>query len=378
MAYLNIPFNRPALVGQELTYIQQAVHNGKLSGNGAFTQRCQQFFEQRYGIYKALLTTSGTDALELAALLLDIQPGDEVIMPSYTFPSTANAFILRGAHIVFADSQPNHPNLDADHVARLITSRTRAIVPVHYAGDAAPLEKLLQLTKQHGLWMVEDAAQAIESRWQHRHLGTVGHLAAFSFHETKNISAGEGGLLAINDARLLERAEIPWEKGTNRAAFFRGEAAQYEWIDVGSSFLPSELNAAYLWAQLEQLEFVQCRRQQLWERYHAALRPLAQAGSFFLPFALPDTTPNYHLAYLVCRSQSERDQLITYLAAQGILAVFHYQPLHASPYYTRHTPATVLPYAERFGCCLVRLPLFHDLSFSEQDHIIWSVQKFYS
>lgn len=372
-----IPFNKPALVGRELEYIQQAVRNGKLSGNGVFTQQCQHFFEQRYGIQKALLTTSGTDALELAALLLDLQPGDEVIVPSYTFTSTANAFVLRGARIVFADSQPHHPNLDADHVARLITPRTRAIVPVHYAGDAAPFEKLLALAEEHDLWVVEDAAQAIEGRWQHRPLGTIGHLAAFSFHETKNISAGEGGLLAINDAQLLERAEILWEKGTNRAAFFRGEAARYEWVDVGSSFLPSELNAAYLWAQLEQLEFVQQRRQALWQRYHTALLPLAEAGYFALPAAPPDATPNYHLAYLVCRTQPERDQLIAHLGARSILAVFHYQPLHASPYHTRHNPAVSLPHAERFGRCLVRLPLFHDLQEAEQACVIQALYDFY-
>lgn len=373
-----IPFNKPALVGQELHYIHQAVLNGKLSGNGAFTQRCQQFFEERYGIAKALLTTSGTAALELAALLLNLEPGDEVIVPSYTFTSTANAFVLRGAKVVFADSQAHHPNLNVEHVASLITPRTRAIVPVHYAGDAVAMDRLLALAEQHNLWIIEDAAQAIESRWQQRPLGTIGHLAAFSFHETKNISAGEGGLLAINDPRLAERAEILWEKGTNRAAFFRGQAAKYEWVDVGSSFLPSELNAAYLWAQLEQLELVQQRRQDLWRRYHAALGPLAKAGYFTLPPTPAQATPNFHLVYLVCRSQTERDALIAFLSRRHILAVFHYQPLHASPYYTRLCyQALPLPNAERFGRCLVRLPLFHDLTPGEQEYIIQSVRDFY-
>ncbi|SET75555.1 dTDP-4-amino-4,6-dideoxygalactose transaminase [Hymenobacter actinosclerus] len=373
-----IPFNRPHLAGPELEYIRQAAAAGKLSGNGEFTRRCQQFFEQQYGIAKALLTTSGTAALEMAALLLDIQPDDEVIVPSYTFTSTANAFVLRGARIVFADSCPDHPNLDVAQLEALITPRTRAIVPVHYGGQACDMAALLALAERHNLWVVEDAAQAIEASYQGRSLGTFGHLAAFSFHETKNLSAGEGGLLAVNDPRLAARAEIIWEKGTNRAAFARGEAARYEWVDVGSSFLPSELNAAYLWAQLESRKIIQQRRQQLWERYAAALGPLAAAGTFQLLPAPPiGTQPNWHLFALCCSSRTERDALLAYLLRHHILAVFHYLPLHASPYYAPRHDGRLLPNADRFGQTLIRLPLYHDLQFEQQDRIIRCIENFY-
>ncbi|KAA9332278.1 dTDP-4-amino-4,6-dideoxygalactose transaminase [Hymenobacter busanensis] len=373
-----IPFNRPHLAGPELMYIQQAVAAGKLSGNGQFTQRCQRFFEQQYGIGKALLTTSGTAALEMAALLLNLQPGDEVIVPSYTFTSTANAFVLRGARIVFADSCADHPNLDPAEVARLITPRTRAIVPVHYAGAACDMDALLALARQHGLWVVEDAAQAIEGYYRGKRLGTLGHLAAFSFHETKNISAGEGGLLAVNDPQLAARAEIIWEKGTNRAAFFRGEAARYEWVDIGSSFLPSELNAAYLWAQLEALADIQRRREHLWRRYAEAFEPLRDAGYFELLPVPAGATSNWHLFAVVCRSQTERDALLAYLTSQHILAVFHYLPLHASPFYHARHDGRPLPHAERFGRCLVRLPLFYDLTPEQQDRVVAAVLAFYA
>lgn len=372
-----IPFNRPHLAGPELEYIRQAVAAGKLSGNGVFTQRCQQFFERQYGIHKALLTTSGTDALEMAALLLNIQPGDEVIVPSYTFTSTANAFVLRGARIVFADSRPDHPNLDVTRLEYLITPRTRAIVPVHYGGTACDLGGLLTLAERYQLWIVEDTAQAIEATYQRRPLGTWGHLAAFSFHETKNISAGEGGLLAVNDPALAARAEILWEKGTNRAAFARGEAARYEWVDVGSSFLPSELNAAYLWAQLEHRQAIQQRRRQLWEAYATALLPLAAAGHFQLLPAATTGQPNWHLFALVCHSEQERDALLAHLRAHHILAVFHYLPLHRSPYYATRHDGRPLVHADRFGQTLVRLPLFHDLLPEQQLRIVKAIHWFY-
>lgn len=372
-----IPFNRPSLAGPELEYIQQAIAAGKLSGNGAFTQRCQQFFEQFYNIPKVLLTTSGTDALEMAALLLNIQPGDEVIVPSYTFTSTANAFVLRGARIVFADSCPDHPNLDVARLAALITPRTRVIVPVHYGGQPCDMPALLALARQHNLWVVEDAAQAIEARFQDRPLGTFGHLAAFSFHETKNLSAGEGGMLAVNDQQLAARAEIIWEKGTNRAAFARGEAARYEWVDVGSSFLPSELNAAYLWAQVEEREVIQQQRQRLWETYAAALAPLASTGAYGLLPVLPDSQPNWHLFALLCDSELERDALLAYLRQRHILAVFHYLPLHRSPYYAPRHDGRPLPYADRFGRTLVRLPLYHDLQPEQQQRVIEAIRTFY-
>ncbi|UPL49845.1 dTDP-4-amino-4,6-dideoxygalactose transaminase [Hymenobacter sublimis] len=373
-----IPFNRPHLAGPELEYIRQAVAAGKLSGNGEFTQRCQRFLEQRYGLLKALLTTSGTDALEMAALLLNLQPGDEVIVPSYTFTSTANAFVLRGARIVFADSHPDYPNLDVRQVAQLLTPRTRVIVLVHYGGQPAEhMLELLALAEEHGIWVVEDAAQAIEARFQDRPLGTFGHLAAFSFHETKNISAGEGGMLAINDPRFVARAEIIWEKGTNRAAFYRGEAARYEWVDLGSSFLASELNAAYLWAQLEAIDRIQARRRYLWERYAAALAPLAASGVFDLLPQLPNAQPNWHLFVLLCTDETNRDALLAYLRQRHILAVFHYLPLHLSPYYATQHDGRQLPHAERYAQTLVRLPLFHDLTDEQQDRIISAVQTFF-
>ncbi|RFP66906.1 dTDP-4-amino-4,6-dideoxygalactose transaminase [Hymenobacter lapidiphilus] len=372
-----IPFNRPHLAGPELEYIRQAAASGKLSGNGMFTQRCQQFFEQDYGIPKVLLTTSGTDALEMAALLLNLQPGDEVIVPSYTFTSTANAFVLRGARIVFADSLSDHPNLDVARLEALITPRTRVIVPVHYGGQPCNMVALLSLARQYKLWVVEDAAQAIEARFLNRPLGTFGHLAAFSFHETKNLSAGEGGMLAINDADLATRAEIIWEKGTNRAAFARGESARYEWVDIGSSFLPSELNAAYLWAQVEARTIIQQQRQQLWETYAKALAPLAAAGAFGLLPALPDSQPNWHIFALLCNSQTERDDLLAHLREQHILAVFHYLPLHRSPYYTPRHDGRPLPHADRFGQTLVRLPLYHELQPEQQERIIEAIRTFY-
>ncbi|HEX8349552.1 MAG TPA: dTDP-4-amino-4,6-dideoxygalactose transaminase [Hymenobacter sp.] len=372
-----IPFNRPYFTGQELTYIQQAVAAGKLSGNGQFTQKCQRFFEQRYGISKALLTTSGTAALEMAALLLDIQPGDEVIIPSYTFTSTANAFVLRGAHIVFADSLPDHPNLDVARVEALITDRTRAIIPVHYAGTACDMAPLLTLARRYKLWVVEDAAQAVEARYNDIPLGTLGHLAAFSFHETKNVSAGEGGLLAVNDPSLAARAEILWEKGTNRAAFFRGDAAKYQWMDVGSSFLPSELNAAYLWAHLEQLEPIQARRHYQWDYYYQALAPLAAAGYFSLPTVPAYAHQNWHIFYLICRSTQERADLIRHLAAHEILAVFHYQTLHDSPFYHARHDGRLLPNATHYAQHLVRLPLFFELTTADQNRVIEAIYSFY-
>lgn len=373
-----IPFNRPYLVGPELTYIQQAIQLGKLSGNGLFTQRCQNFFEQHYGIYKALLTTSGTDALEMAALLLNIEPGDEVIIPSYTFTSTANAFVLRGATIVFADSTPEHPNMDVAQLVGLITPRTRAIVPVHYAGVACDMTPIMALAAEQNIVVIEDAAQAIESFYQGRPLGSIGHLATFSFHETKNVIAGEGGLLAINDARFAARAEILWEKGTNRAAFFRGEIAKYHWVDVGSSFLPSELTAAYLLAQLEELSHIQARRQQQWKRYQLALLPLAEAGAFSIPEVPSYANHNAHIFYLICASRFQRQALISYLADRNIMAVFHYQTLHNSPFYQTSHDGRELPQAIRYDECLVRLPLFFTLTVAEQQRVIEAVISFFT
>jgi len=275
---MKIPFNKPYLSGNETDYIHQAVASGHISGNGMFTKKCQTFFEERWGFKKCLLTTSCTDALEMSALLLDIKPGDEVIMPSYTFVSTALAFVRQGAKIVFVDSREDHPNMDESLIEALITPQTRAIVPVHYAGMACDMDKIIALAEKYNLFVVEDAAQAIDSYYNGKPLGSMGHLGCFSFHETKNIQSGEGGMLAINDERFMKRAEIVWEKGTNRAEFFRGEVNKYGWVDIGSSFLPSDIIAAFLYAQLENLDDIQKRRKDIWNTYYDGLKPLADKG----------------------------------------------------------------------------------------------------
>lgn len=361
-----IDFNRPHLTGNELKYIQQAVvDNLKISGNGEFTKKCQHFFEERYGFKKCLLTTSCTDALEMAAILCDIHPGDEVIVPSYTFVSSALAFVRAGAKIVFADSMERNPNIDAERIEELITPKTKVIVPVHYAGVACDMDQIMEIANRHGLFVVEDAAQAIDSFYKGRPLGSIGHLAAFSFHETKNIISGEGGLLVINDERFVRRAEIIWEKGTNRAEFFRGEVNKYGWCDTGSSFLPSEIIAAFLWAQLEQLDTIQNKRKALWSQYYTLLKPLADKGMFRLP-DIPDyATNNAHMFYLVCNSIEERTALIKKLKENGIQAVFHYLSLHSSPYYLDKHDGRELPNCDRYADCLVRLPLFFDLNYDE-------------
>ena len=370
------PFNKPFFTGKETQYIEQAVHSGKISGNGDFTKKCQTFFEQKYSFKKCLLTTSCTDALEMCAILADIQPGDEVIIPSYTFVSTALAFVRQGAKIVFADSQANHPNIDAEKIEALITSRTKAIVPVHYAGMACDMDKIMALAEKYNLLVIEDAAQAIDSFYvETRHssttltnhatslqaLGSIGHLAAFSFHETKNIISGEGGMLAINDERFIRRAEIIWEKGTNRAEFFRGEINKYGWVDTGSSFLPSEIIAAFLYAQIEHLDEIQNRRKILWNLYYNGLKPLSEKGFFQLP-QIPDyATNNAHAFYLVCNSLEERTYIIHRLKENGILAVFHYISLHSSDFYKAKHDGRELPYCDKFSDCLVRLPMFYEL-----------------
>ena len=372
-----IDFNRPHLTGNELKYIQQAVvDNLKISGNGEFTKKCQHFFEERYGFKKCLLTTSCTDALEMAAILCDIQPGDEVIVPSYTFVSSALAFVRAGAKIVFADSMERSPNIDAERIEDLITPKTKAIVPVHYAGVACDMDRIMEIADRHELLVVEDAAQAIDSFYKGRPLGGIGHLAAFSFHETKNIISGEGGLLVINDERFVRRAEILWEKGTNRAEFFRGEVNKYGWCDTGSSFLPSEIIAAFLWAQLEELDTIQNKRKALWNRYYSCLKPLADKGLFRLP-DIPDyATNNAHMFYLVCHSLEERSALIKRLKENDIQAVFHYLSLHSSPYYQARHDGRELPICDRYSDCLVRLPLFYDLDIETVDVICHALECF--
>ena len=373
-----IPFNKPYLSGNELQYIGEAVQSGKISGNGVFTKKSQQFFEEKYGFRRCLLTTSCTDALEMAAILCDIQVGDEVIVPSYTFVSTANAFVLRGAKIIFADSSAKNPNLDADKLLGLITPKTKAIVVVHYAGIACDMDKIMSIAEANNLFVIEDAAQAVDSFYKGRPLGSIGHLSAFSFHETKNIISGEGGMLVINDERFEKRAEIIWEKGTNRSAFWRGEVDKYNWVDIGSSFLPSEVVAAYLYAQLENLEKIQTRRKQIWEKYYEAFTDLEQSGKLKLPVVPNYATNNAHMFYLLTDSIEQRDALIGFLKANKIYAVFHYISLHSSPFYKEKAGDVSLPVSDYYSDCLVRLPLFYELAEAEQQLIIAKIIEFYN
>jgi dTDP-4-amino-4,6-dideoxygalactose transaminase len=364
-----IPFNKPYLHGRELVYIAEAVASGKISGDGVFTQRCHTFFERRYGFRKALMTTSCTDALEMAALLLDIREGDEVIVPAFTFVSTANAFALRGAHIVFADSEPHNPNIDARKLAELITPRTRAIVVVHYAGVACDMDPILALARERGIAVVEDAAQAIDSYYKGQPLGGLGMFGAFSFHETKNVIAGEGGLLTINDATHIARAEVIREKGTNRSAFFRGEIDKYGWVDIGSSFLPSDIVSAYLYAQLEVLDTIQARRKALWKRYHDQLAAALQRHEVEAPYIPKWATNNGHLFYIVCRSLAHRTCVLAKLREVGIHAVFHYLSLQSSPYFHSRHDGRDLPHCDRFADCLLRLPLYYEMTDEQCDFI---------
>lgn len=375
-----IPFNKPFLTGKEAHYLYQAVYSGKISGNGIYTKKCQGFFENRYGFRKCLMTTSGTDALEMAAILCDIKPGDEVIVPSYTFVSSALAFVRQGANIVFADSGESNPNIDVSKIEGLITEKTRVIVPVHYAGVACDMDKIMEIAQRHNLLVVEDAAQAIDSHHNGKPLGGIGDLGCFSFHETKNItSGGEGGLLVVNNEQFIRRAEIVWEKGTNRAEFFRGMVNKYGWVDTGSSFLPPEIVSAFLYAQLENLDVIQERRKVIWKYYYDGLSDLATAGCFSLPFIPGFATNNAHMFYLVCRNYEERTKLISFLKQKDILAVFHYLSLHLSDYYRGHHDGVIpdLPQCDRYADCLVRLPLFYELKDEEVSYIITSIKEFY-
>lgn len=371
-----IPFNKPFLTGKEAHYMYQAVYTGKLSGNGVFTKKCQAFFEEKYGFRKAIMTTSGTDALEMAAILCDVQPGDEVIVPSYTFVSSALAFVRQGARIIFADSCENNPNIDADTIETLITPKTKVIVPVHYAGVACDMDKIMEIANKHNIFVVEDAAQAIDSYYKGKPLGSIGHFGCFSFHETKNVTAGgEGGLLVVNDDRFIRRAEIIWEKGTNRAEFFRGMVNKYGWVDTGSSFLPAEINSAFLLAQLENLDMIQQRRKEIWQNYYDGLKPLSEKGYFEIPNIPEYATNNAHMFYLVCRSLDERSRMIGYLKEHGVLAVFHYLSLHLSEYYASvENNLPYLPNCDRYADCLVRLPMFFELKDEEICKIVELVE----
>lgn len=373
-----IRFNVPPYTGKELDYIKVAVENQKICGDGEFTKKCNEWIEHKTGTKKALLTTSCTHATELAAILADIQPGDEVIMPAYTFVSTADAFVLRGATAVFVDICPDTMNMDADLIEAAITDKTKAIVPVHYAGVSCDMDKIMEIAKKYNLVVVEDAAQGIMSTYKGKALGTIGDFGCFSFHETKNFSMGEGGALLIRDEKDIENAEIIREKGTNRAKFFRGQIDKYTWVEKGSSYLPSEMNAAYLYAQLELAEEITADRMATWERYNDAFKELADAGKVELPYIPEDCTHNAHMFYLKCKDLEERSALISYLKENDILAVFHYVPLHTAPaglkYGRFHGEDK---YTTKESERLVRLPLYYGLEPEKVDYIIEKVKEFY-
>ena len=373
---MKIVFNKPYLNNKEFSYINDAVKRGKISGNGIFTKKCQQFFEMTIESKKTLLTTSCTDALEMTAILANIQPGDEVIMPTYTFVSTANAFILRGAKIIFVDSREGHPGMDEDKIEEVINEKTKAIVPVHYAGVACDMDKILAIAKKYNLLVIEDAAQGIDSFYKGKPLGSIGDMGCFSFHETKNIQCGEGGLLAINNSKYMERAEIIWEKGTNRSAFWRGEVDKYNWVDIGSSYLPSEITAAFLYAQLEEIKNIQNKRKAIWNQYNEGLTILKNIG-VGLPNVPKYATNNAHMFYLICRTQDERTQLIEHLKQNNINAVFHYICLHDSPYYHDKHDGKEMPNAKRYEECLVRLPIWVNMSHDQLNYVTLKVLNFY-
>lgn len=375
---MKIPFNKPPYLGQESDYVVAAMQSDKLCGDGGFTKKCQRWFEENFHTKKALLTPNCTQSLEMAALLLNIQPGDEVIMPSFTFVSTANAFVLRGAKIVFVDVRQDTMNIDETLIEAAITANTKAIIPVHYAGVACEMDAIMSIAEKHNLFVIEDAAQGVMSTYKGRALGTIGHLAAFSFHETKNYtSGGEGGLLLINDKQFIDRAEIIREKGTNRSQFFRGMVDKYSWVDVGSSYLPSELQAAYLLAQLEQAERINNTRLNIWHSYYKAFTHLAVKKLCTLPSVPEDVKHNAHMFYLKLSNLEQRDAFITHLASQGIAAAFHYIPLHSSVAglkYSRFNGKDNFTTSESEK--LVRLPLWFGMTEQQVQHVIDTVTSF--
>lgn len=371
-----IPFNKPYFNGEEISFIGQSIANKKISGDGYFTNKCHEYFEEKYGFKKVLLTTSCTDALEMSAILLDIQPGDEVIAPSYTFVSTVNAYALRGANIIFADSYRDHPNIDPAQIEKLITKKTKAIIVVHYAGVSCDMDAIMALANKNNIPVVEDAAQAIDSYHKDKPLGSIGTFGTFSFHETKNIISGEGGLLVINDEKYIKRAEIIREKGTNRSSFFRGEVDKYSWVDIGSSFLPSDITAACLYGQLKNIDLIQSRRKEIWEQYYSKLSIALNGSNISLPKVIDYATNNAHMFYLICDSVEQRSSLIQYLKDNKIHAVFHYLSLHDSEYYKTKYHGNALPYSDHFSDTLVRLPLFYELTNEEVDFICEKIECF--
>lgn len=375
---MKVPFNLPAVTGQEAIHILQVISNQKLSGDGEFTIKCQKWFQENFNCLKTMLTTSGTHALEMSALLADIKEGDEVIMPSYTFVTTANAFVLRGARIVFVDISPDTMNINEKLIEGAITNRTKAIVPVHYAGIACEMDTIMQIADKYELLVIEDACLGLTSRYKGKALGTIGHLGCYSFHETKNFNCGEGGALVLNDKRFIERAEIIREKGTDRSKFFRGEIDRYSWVDLGSSYLLSELNAAFLYAQIKSADSVNSDRKRSWELYYKGLEPLSESGYIELPYVPKDCEFNASIFYLKAKDISERTRLIQYLKENGVSSAFHYIPLHSSlagrkyGIFNGHDKYTTNE-SER----LLRLPLFYKLESEKVDYVVELIWKFY-
>ncbi len=373
-----IPFNVPPCTGREMKYIDEAVSAHKICGDGEFTKRCSEWMEKRFESHKVLLTTSGTTALDMASLLCELQPGDEVILPSFTFSSTANAFVNYGARLVFVDIRPDTMNIDETKIEAAITEKTKVIVAMHYAGVACEMDTIMDIARRHGLKVIEDAAQGVMSRYKGKALGTIGDFGCYSFHETKNYSMGEGGAISINTPEYVERAEILREKGTNRARFFRGQVDKYTWVDLGDSFLPSELNAAYLWGQLEMADEINENRLDSWERYRKAFSGLEKRSLVTLPYVPEECTHNAHMFYLKCRDLKERTALIKYLKEKNILAVFHYVPLHSAPAGLRFGRFEGEDrYTTAESDRLVRLPMYFNLKREDQDKVIQSVLRFY-
>lgn len=372
-----IPFNKPYFTGNEFQYIRESVKSGKVSGDGIFTKKCHNYFEKKY-FDKVMLTTSCTDALEMTALLLNISDGDEVIAPSFTFVSSVNPFVLRGAKIIFADSENKTPNIDADKVEELITDKTKAIIVVHYAGIACDMDKILRIAQKYNLYVVEDAAQAIDSFYKSTPLGSIGTFGTFSFHETKNIISGEGGLLVINDRKFVPRAEIIREKGTNRSSFIKGEVDKYGWVDLGSSFLPSDITAAILYAQLESLHDTQNKRKKIWNQYYNLLSPLAEKGFIRLQHIPSYATNNAHIFFIKCKNITIRNALIAFLHKRNVHAVFHYQALHKSPYYKDKYMGKSLPNADKYSDTIIRLPLYYELTEREVSLIVKNIKSFFN
>ena len=374
---MKIIFNKPYITGKELEYISEAISFGHISGNGIFTKKCQQYFEEKWDIKKCLLTTSCTDALEMCAMLLNIKEGDEIITPTFTFVSTALAFTRQKAKIVFAESREDHPGIDENKIESLITKNTKAIVVVHYAGVACNMDKIMRIASKYNIYVIEDAAQAIDSFYKGKQLGTFGHFGCFSFHETKNIQSGEGGLVLVNDEDFLYRSEIIWDKGTNRAQFFRGEINKYGWVDTGSSFLPSDILAAFLYAQIEDLNSIQKRRKTIWYNYFNGLKVLETKGLIKLPKIPKYATNNAHMFYFLCKSEDERSALIKHLKFNGIYATFHYQCLHSSKFQNNAIENDKYKNAYIFQDSLIRLPLFVELSYKQQKEVMNQILSFY-